>query len=468
MNARPYFDEATIAAIITPPHAISSVGIVRISGPEALAAALDVCSLPGGNARKITPNYLYRCKVRDHAGQQIDDGMFVFMRAPRSFTGEDVVEIQMHGNPMILNRAVGAIVRTGRVRPAERGEFSFRAFRNGKIDLSQAEGILDLINSRTPIDADLALAALEGKTKNQLAELKSRLLALLAEVEIDIDFSDQDLSVLDYGRWTAELQSWAEEVVRARKRFELAKPLRDGVRVALVGAPNSGKSTLFNALLGDDRSIVSAVAGTTRDVVRESFVFGGVFFRLSDTAGLRVTKDEVEAKGIERSLGEIRGAHLVLLVLDGAAPEQLSADYLIARKNEIHSANPGVQILAILNKADLVAGLDVLSKKSPDVLFVSAKTGSGLDVLSERVRDAFLVIEPDSGLEIGRERHFELLGRAIVCVEEAARLVESGDARPDLLSSSLRGAMMHLGEITGEVTSDDVLNFIFSEFCIGK
>ena len=459
-----YFDDATIVAVITPANAVSSVGVIRVSGPVALSAARSICVFAQDH-KEVKPNYLYRCKVKDLEGRPVDDGLIVYMKAPRSFTGEDVVEIQLHGNPLILNRVVSLLLQFQNVRPANRGEFSFRAFQNGKIDLSQAEGIADLIASKTPLGAEMALAALEGGTKNRLMELKAKLLSLLAEVEVDIDFSDQGLSVLDYKRWRKELSDWVQEVSLARERFELSKPLRDGVRVALVGAPNSGKSTLFNTLLGEDRSIVSDISGTTRDVVRESFVLGNLLFRLSDTAGIRETSDAIESEGIKRSLGEIKNAHLVLLVLDGTEPAQVSSNYIKGRLTEIAAVNEEARVLVVLNKADLsapkIAGVDHIS--------ISAKAGSGIKALEKRVEEAFLGSqEPGSNLEIGRARHFELLGGATKCIEEALKLLDTGNAPPDLLSSSLRGAMAALGEITGEFTSDDVLNFIFSEFCIGK
>ncbi len=468
---RDYFDDQTIVSVITPANAVSAVGIVRISGRNALDVALSTTSFCSKKVSKetIKSGVFYRCLAKDKTGRSIDDGMLVYMRNPKSFTGEDVVEVQLHGNPLILNRFVEATLNQKHVRPAARGEFTFRAFRNGKIDLSQAEGILDLIHSRTPTGAEVALSALEGKTKNRLAELKQKLVSLLAEVEVDIDFSDQGLSILNYKRWKEELSNWINEINQARRKFDRSKPLREGIRIALVGAPNSGKSTLFNTLLGENRSIVSDIAGTTRDVVRESFVLGDLLFLVSDTAGIRSTNDTIEKEGIERSLGEIRNAHLVLLLVDGTSPTQASEEYLKNQAARVAQENPAAKLLTVINKVDLVEEREGLFRRFPGELFLSAKNGAGLNELEQAIRTQFQSVQMDEqGLEIGRARQYELLGKAAECVDEAIRLVETGDAQPDLLSSSLRSALAHLGEITGEVTNDDVLNFIFSEFCIGK
>lgn len=477
MSPRAYFNEDTIAAPATAPHVAAPVGIIRVSGPQAVRAALCICVGMDGTefSGSIENRRLYRCRFLDGRGVAFDEGFFVVMRAPGSFTGEDCVELHQHGNPILLSRMMESLVRTGLVRPAERGEFSFRAFRNGKMDLSQAEGVADLISSRTPRGAELALQSIQGCTKNSLENLKKRLVSALAEVEIEIDFSDQGLSRLDYSLWAERLRAWVAEVEKIRKGFLQSGPLRDGFRVAIVGAPNAGKSTLFNQLLGEDRSIVSEWAGTTRDVVRESFLVDGVAFSLSDTAGIRETGEAVEAQGIERSLGEIRSAHAVLLVIDAPAALLRGADEVSRTLSDLESRNFGAKTILVFNKADLLSeeelarGEAVAKSLARPLAVVSAKENKGLESLREQL---LLALPPGTeeldAPRIGRTRHCELLGEAAERVGHAVRKVEMGETLPDLLASDLRGALDNLGQITGEVTTDDVLHHIFSEFCIGK
>ncbi|NUM89104.1 MAG: 50S ribosome-binding GTPase, partial [Bdellovibrionales bacterium] len=339
----------------------------------------------------------------------------------------------------------------------------------------QAEGVADLISSRTPRGAELALQSIRGCTKNSLENLKKRLVSALAEVEIEIDFSDQGLSRLDYSLWAERLRAWVAEVEKIRKGFLQSGPLRDGFRVAIVGAPNAGKSTLFNQLLGEDRSIVSEWAGTTRDVVRESFLVDGVAFSLSDTAGIRETGEAVEAQGIERSLGEIRSAHAVLLVIDAPAALLRGADEVSRTLSDLESRNFGAKTILVFNKADLLSeeelarGEAVAKSLARPLAVVSAKENKGLESLREQL---LLALPPGTeeldAPRIGRTRHCELLGEAAERVGHAVRKVEMGETLPDLLASDLRGALDNLGQITGEVTTDDVLHHIFSEFCIGK
>jgi tRNA modification GTPase len=269
-----YFNEDTIAAIASANEVAAAVGVIRVSGPDAWAASSKIIQKMNGSgfpSEKVESHRLYRALLKAADGYFLDDGMFVWMKSPHSFTGEDVVELHLHGNPQLLRRVMKELMAHG-VREALPGEFSFRAFRSGKLTLDQAESVADLISSRSEESSRRALNQLLGHAKPELELLKKELIDRLAEIEIDIDFSDQGLSIIDYDKWTRKLESWIARVERIRQEFLDSQPLREGIRLALVGAPNSGKSSLFNRLLGEDRSIVSSQAGTTRDVVREALI----------------------------------------------------------------------------------------------------------------------------------------------------------------------------------------------------
>ncbi len=473
----PYFNSDTIAAILTASNAISAVGVIRVSGPNAWAC---VGPLLRHHSREkefseaeVESHKLLRCVVKNREGKSLDDGMFVWMKAPRSFTGEHVIELHLHGSPLLLRRVMQALLLNG-AREALPGEFSFRAFQNGKLTLDQAESVADLIASRSEEGARRALNHLLGGPREEMKALKREIVDRLAEVEIDIDFSDQGLSVFQHERWTARLEAWCQRVEKIREEYVASQPLREGIRLALVGEPNSGKSSLFNRLLGEDRSIVSQEAGTTRDVVRESILVDGVLFRLSDTAGIRSTSNEIEARGIERSFGEASSAHLLLWVFDGSKFDGQERELTKAWSQLKAHLSPDTKIVATWNKADLAGPPNALwlrffRENGVPAVPVSALSGEGVHELMRAVADLYQATgdqQPD--FSISRTRHFEVLGKAVEAVRSAVGKVRSGESFPDLLAADLRVALAFLGEITGEFTSDDLLNHIFAEFCIGK
>ena len=372
---------------------------------------------------------------------------------------------------MVL-RAVMHELQLAGAREALPGEFSFRAFRNGKLTLDQAESVADLVASRSEEGARRALNHLLGRPRAEIELLKKELVDRLAEVEIDIDFSDQGLSIFQHSVWAARLDAWLEKVQKIRDEFLRSQPLRDGIRLALVGEPNSGKSSLFNRLLGEDRSIVSQEAGTTRDVVRESIQIGGLLFRLSDTAGIRSTRNEIEAAGIERTYGEASSAHLALWVFDGTTPP--SASSLETGLSTLRSRlGESTKLLAVWNKSDLARPSETwelfFKQRGVPCVALSALRGEGLSGLIDEITELFArqaADQPD--FSISRTRHYEVLGKAADFVAQAIRKVRAGERFPDLLAADLRAALHALGELTGEYTSDDLLNHIFAEFCIGK
>lgn len=473
--AADYFSEETIASIITAANAVSAIGVIRVSGPgafEKISALLRKTDCSPFQLEKIESHKLYRCTILSKEGQALDDGMFVWMRGPHSFTGEEVVELHLHGNPYLLRKILNEIQHCG-VRAALPGEFSFRAFRNGRLTLDQAESIADLIGSQSTDGARRSVEQLLGRNKGELARLKADLVNRLAEIEVDIDFSDQGLSVLNYELWVEKLEAWCASIEDTRKEFLLSQPLREGVKLALFGAPNSGKSSLFNRILGEDRSIVNQEAGTTRDVVRESIYLDGLLLRVSDTAGIRETGNEIESEGIERSFGEIRSADLMLWVLDGVLEKETSRESIEARWGRIQGSLPIEKMVVVWNKSDLSEKISAtwatfLSEKGVSSVVLSAKTGAGFDSLRKAIVAKFQKSGAEPSFLISRTRHYEVLGSAVVAVRSAIERVGRGEKFPDLLASDLREALSKIGEITGEFTSDDLLRHIFAEFCIGK
>lgn len=469
-----YLRDDTVAAIATSPNAVAAVGIIRISGPSAWKKVSSLLRKPGGRAfdlERVESHRLYRCLVTNAKGEPLDDGMFCWMKAPHSFTGEEVVELNLHGSPLLLQRVMKALHDQG-LREALPGEFSFRAFRNGKLSLDQAESVADLISSQSEEASRRALDALIGRGKSELDRLKRVLVDRLAEIEIDIDFSDQGVSVLEYDRWCASLKDWVRRVDYLREEFLQSRPLREGIRLALVGSPNSGKSSIFNCLLGEDRSIVSDEAGTTRDVVRETLRLKEMLFRVSDTAGIRATESAVEAAGIDRSFGELREAQAVVWVFDGANESSLdlALRYAQIRSHLVAEA----KVVAVWNKADLQAMPEVKWSEffrghGIPVVVVSAKESAGIPALVNALVSLFHKEPPEAGqFSLNRWRHFEVLGAAKEAVLAALGRVEAGEKYPDLLAADLRTALGKVGEITGEFSSEDLLNHIFAEFCIGK
>ena len=469
-----YFNQDTIAAIATASEMAAAVGVIRVSGDQSWEIARKLLRKKNGTefqAEEIESHRLYRTNLIGQNRILLDDGMFVWMKSPNSFTGEDVVELNLHGSPRILRLVMKELIQAG-ARQAKPGEFSFRAFRNGKLSLDQAEAVTDLIHSQSEESARRALGQLIGVGKSQLEELKRFLVDRLAEVEIDIDFSDQGLSQLNYDLLQKKLKDWIHRIEKIREEFLRSQPLRDGIRLAIVGAPNSGKSSIFNRLLGEERSIVSNIEGTTRDVVREALSLNGVLFRLSDTAGIRSTEDAIESKGIERSFGEVQSSQAVLWIFDGSVEDGVGIE---KRWQELSKNLPeNARVCAVWNKCDenpkVSKGVeDFLQKHRFPLVKCSAQTGEGISSLIDTLSGLFAQKEVGGqDFFLSRWRHFEVLGGASEAVGAAVAKIEAGEKYPDLLAIDLRTALSKVGEITGEVHSEDLLNHIFAEFCIGK
>lgn len=443
----------TIAAVATPPG-LGAVGIVRISGPLVARIAEAVLgALP-------PPRTAALATFRDADGSAIDQGIALYFPAPRSFTGEDVLELQGHGGPVVMDQLLCRVLAEG-ARLARPGEFSERAFVNGKIDLAQAEAIADLIGSATATAARLAARTLAGVLSRRVADLVERLIHLRTFIEAALDFPDEDtdlLSGLQVAEQAARLIEETRDLIASARQGQL---VREGLRVVIAGPPNAGKSSLLNALCGSERAIVTAVPGTTRDLLREAIQIDGMPLHLIDTAGLRDSADPIEQEGIRRARQQIEQADQVLWVFDGLADPEHRATAAV-------ELPPRIPVTFVRNKVDLT-GIPAGRRETPAgvEIAVSALAGFGLDALREHLKTNAGFHGPDSGEFLARRRHLDALERSLAHLEQAHRtLAATGGA--ELVAEDLRQAQQTLGAITGEFTSDDLLGRIFSEFCIGK
>lgn len=439
----------TIAAIATAAGA-AGIGVVRLSGPQACAIAEDVCG------KRLRPRHAHYAKFRDEHGDVIDDGIALWFGAPASYTGEDVVELQAHGSPALLRALLDRCCALG-ARIARPGEFSERAFLNGKLDLAQAEAVADLIAAGDARAARAARRSLDGVFSRRVDALADALLGLRVHVEATIDFADEPLDTLGGAQLRAGLAQAAADLDALLIEAERGQKLRDGLHAVIVGPPNAGKSSLLNALAGSERAIVSDIAGTTRDLLRETVRVDGVELTLVDTAGLRAGGDAIEREGMRRAETELGRADLAIVVLDARA--------IAAGRAAVADAIADVpQRLWVWNKVDLLAAPPVLAD---DAVGVSARTGAGLDVLHARLRAlAGRDAEGVEGAFSARARQVEALRRARQELAAARHHLDTD--RLELAAEALRAGHDALGEITGRVAPDDLLGHIFSRFCIGK
>jgi tRNA modification GTPase len=431
----------TIAAIATPPGR-GGVGVVRVSGPRASAIAAAVTGGLPPPRRAVLRTF------RDAGGERVDEGLALFFPAPRSYTGEAMLELQGHGGPVVMQALLGAVLDAG-ARLAEPGEFTRRAFLSGKLDLAQAEGVADLIDSASREAARAALRSLSGEFSAAVAQVANGLVELRALTEAMLDFPEEEVDALhreDAGSRLARLRAALEDVIGKSRQGSL---LRTGIHVVLAGRPNVGKSSLLNRLSGEERAIVTPIAGTTRDALREPVQIGGVPLVLVDTAGLRVATDLVERMGIERTQRELERADLVLVIHEAPQPDL-----------PVRDIPADVHRIDVFNKADLVNGFVAPAGG----LAVSAKTGEGIDRLKAAILTAAGWSSTGETVFLARERHLRALDEA----NEHLRAAAARIPRWEFFAEELRLAHAALGAITGEFTADDLLGEIFGRFCIGK
>ncbi|MFN0119959.1 MAG: tRNA uridine-5-carboxymethylaminomethyl(34) synthesis GTPase MnmE [Blastocatellia bacterium] len=457
MNPR---ENTTIAAIATPPGH-GGIGVIRLSGPDSLPLLLRF--LPGAAPGDFPPHHSrLRHLLHPETGHALDDAVVTYYQAPHSFTGDDVVEISCHGAPVVLSEIIRLLKSLG-AELAQPGEFSMRAFLNQRMDLTQAEAIHDLISARTNFQARLAARQLRGELSGQIRPFKDSLIEMIVHFESAVEFVEDDLDALDRVRFSARLGALCAGLERMISSYRLGRLVRSGVRMALIGKPNAGKSSLFNALLGRDRAIVTHIPGTTRDTLAESLSLGGIQVELIDTAGIHETTDIVEQLGVARSRSAISDADFVIAVADAGTE-------ITEQEKELFTSQP--VSLFVLNKTDLGAAalheLQQLAAARP-VVAVSALTGAGLDQLREAIHTALtagMQTDIEGGI-ITNERHYAALEQALTDMQKAACDLNAGRSE-EVVLVSLHAALRDLGIVTGETLIGDIINQIFSTFCIGK
>ncbi len=462
----------TICAVATP-HGMGAIAVVRVSGPKAISIVSQLFTQNGkpfymGN---MIANKAYYGHIVDH-GELLDEVLVTFFKDPHSFTGEDSAEISVHGSVFVQQKLLQVLIAQG-CRMAEAGEFTRRAFVNRKFDLAQAEAIADLISSESEAAHRVAINQLKGGFSKELQIMRSKLLEMTSLMELELDFSEEDVEFADRSQLKALLQETLAHVDKLKDSFRLGNAIKNGIPVAIVGQTNTGKSTLLNALLGEDRAIVSDIAGTTRDTIEETLNINGILYRFIDTAGLRNTDETIEKIGIERSYKKISEANMVIGMLDatiGYESMLSSAKEIVSKVDLQHQ-----QLILCINKVDtltdqgetLLGALRIdLDNDDIMVICLSAKHGFGINDLYNTLKLCQPLASPDATL-VTNVRHYE----ALLHASESLKSVQQGlemNIPTDLVSQDLREALYHLGSITGEITTDEVLGSIFSRFCIGK
>ena len=453
----------TIAAIATPAGR-GGVGILRVSGPGARGIAQEFC----GNSAPLKPRYAHVRRFLSESGEILDEGLALYFPGPNSFTGEDVVEFQGHGGPVLMDMLLQRVLQLG-ARMARPGEFSQRAFLNDKLDLAQAEAIADLIDASSQAAVKSATRSLQGLFSQRIETLQESLTHLRLYVEAAIDFPDEEIDFLSDGVVAAKLQGVRDDLEAVMRDARQGSLLREGVRVVIAGRPNAGKSSLLNALAGYDAAIVTDIAGTTRDVLREQISLDGLPLHIIDTAGLRDTEDAVEREGIRRAYREIDQADGILLVYD------LSTELSTREISPLDLARrffdplpPPDKLCLVANKCDLAGcepGIDVV--EGYPLITLSARHHDGLEALKAHLKGLVGYQDAEHSPFIARRRHLEALERTRAALEQAWAQLH-GLALGELMAEDLRMAQQALGEITGEFTADDLLGKIFGSFCIGK
>jgi tRNA modification GTPase len=448
---------AAIASALTP----SAIGIVRLSGSASAEIAGRVFTPDSGVPLREAPNRkLVYGALRDEAGRVIDRCLAVYTRGPRSYTGEDTVELQCHGAPIVLTAALNALFAAG-ARQAEAGEFTKRAFLNGRMDLTQCEAVVDLIDAETADAAANAAGQLAGAVSRRTDAVYDALRDVLAHFHVSLDYPDEDIEPFSLDDYAAMLRTQSDALGALLASFEQGRIVKNGVRAAILGRPNAGKSSLLNALAGYDRVIVTATPGTTRDTVEHAVRLGGVTVRLIDTAGIRETPDAIERMGVERAEQAALDCDLALFVCDAAAP-LTNED-----RRAIDTAKRAPRAVALLNKSDLPAVVRAEELPFETVLPVSAKTGAGLPQLADYLAQTFAAGAPCDGSLLTNARQADAVRRAKASLDSAILALELG-LTPDAVLVDVEAAMQPLGELTGRAVSEDVTSRIFERFCVGK
>ncbi len=447
--------EDTIAAVATP-SGVGAISVIRVSGPETISIVDKVFT--GKKCLSESASHtIHYGKIKDDADNLVDDVLVSVFKAPNSYTGEDSVEISSHGSPFITKRIVEILVNSG-VRIAEPGEFTKRAYLNNRLDLAQAEAVLDIINSRTEASLLGARNQLDGLLSSKVRDLREKLLDSASFVELELDFAEEDIELIKYSELTNRIEEIISEIGKLINTYNFGRIVRDGVNVALVGKPNVGKSSLLNYILKESRAIVSPIPGTTRDVIREEVSIDGILFRLYDTAGIRLSDDEIEKEGVLRSRNVIKNADIVILIEDIF---QNGSDELF---NEITSFAKSGKVFKVINKIDLKKNITKTGG-----IYISALTGEGIESLFNKLKEASIGNSSytEKSALVSNLRHYNCLRKAKENLENSLKTINN-KLSGEFIAVDIRNAVLSLGEIIGEISSEDVLNNIFSKFCIGK
>ena len=456
----------TICAVSTP-HGMGGIAVIRVSGDDALAIVQQ--RWQGNPLSQMSSHTAHLGHIIDSRGEILDEAVLTLFRAPHSFTGEDVVELSCHGSMWIQQQVVATLIDAG-CRAATGGEFTQRAFANGKMDLSQAEAIADVIASQSRASHHVAMNQMRGAFSRQLSTLRSQLLQFVSLIELELDFSEEDVTFADRSRLTTLATGIKNVIDSLAQSYQAGNAIKNGLPVAIVGPTNAGKSTLLNTLLGDDRALVSDIKGTTRDVIEDTIVMGGTLIRFIDTAGIRQATDVIESMGIERSFKKMDEARIVLWVVDASAPVDEVEEFYV----QIQPHCRDKAVIAVVNKVDAASAFGVervLRRLNHGIMTiqVSAREGSGIERLKQEIIEAAALpqVSDDNAVIVTNARHYHALVRASQALNRTLQGLESG-LSGDLLSQDIRECMHYLGEITGEISTDDILGEIFAHFCIGK
>lgn len=458
----------TICAVSTP-AGVGGIAVVRVSGTDAIKNVMKIWH--GADLGNVPSHTLHLGRVADTEGETLDEVVAAVFRGPRSFTGEDVVELSCHGSVWVQRQLVASLIAAG-CRAAEGGEFTRRAFVNGRMDLSQAEAVSDVIASSSRAAHRIAVSQMRGGFSRMLSGLREKLLEFVSLMELELDFSEEDVEFADRTRLIALAEEINGAVSRLADSFAVGNAIKNGFPVAIVGEPNAGKSTLLNRLLHDDKALVSDIRGTTRDVIEDTINLGGLTFRFIDTAGIRHTTDTIETMGIERTFRKLDEASIILWMIDGTQP----AANIAAIAAEVLPHAEGKHLIAVVNKIDQLTESDLqrlkqaVAQAAPeaDIATISAKDDIAVDTLEQSLVGAASTADTDpNAVVVTNARHYDALVHAGEAIRRALDGLRSG-LSGDFVSQDIRECMHYLGEITGEITTHEILGSIFSRFCIGK
>lgn len=463
MFSKNYNPEDTIAAIATP-NGKGAIGIIRLSGK----GVFDIVEKLSHKKIKHWQSHTIHLSDFYENNQIIDQGLILIFKAPNSYTGEDIIELNCHGSPFILNKILNTCLQLG-ARLAAPGEFTFRAFINNKLDLSQAEAVSDIINSESEIALNNSIKHLKGGFSKSMAMLRNDLIHFASLIELELDFGEEDIEFANRQELLAKIITLTNEIDYLVESFKTGNAITKGIPVAIVGKPNAGKSSLLNTLLNDDRAIVSDIAGTTRDTIEEIFNIKGVMFRLIDTAGIRESTDTIELIGIEKAYNKIKSADIVLYIIDA---NRFSLEEILQFKTfNINSSN---QIIYCINKIDLIAqdNLDNIKDKlnsisNIDTIFISCHNHDSIEELKKRLTKDVLNKLENNNHVLTNTRHYQSLMQTNEYLNKCKKAIEESSSH-DMLAEDLKMALYHLSEVTGDISNDDLLENIFRNFCIGK